>query len=101
MLAVAFLVLAAAGAQGQSIFAPPQLVNTPSAAQAVTVTAQVAGTVSTVEVLTLGVSSLEFGKGSVALNCESANLTVGATCQESVEFTPVVPGPSHGRCRAA
>ena len=92
MLAVAFLVLAAAGAQGQSIFAPPQLVNTPSAAQAVTVTAQVAGTVSTVEVLTLGVSSLEFGKGSVALNCESANLAVGASCQESVEFTPVYPG---------
>jgi len=92
MLAVMFLVLAAAGALGQSVFATPQLVNTPSGAQAVTVTAQVAGTVASVEVLTLGVSSLEFGKGSVALNCESANLAVGAWCQESVVFTPAFPG---------
>jgi large repetitive protein len=94
MLAAIFLVLAAAGAQGQSVFAAPQPVNIPTAAQAVTVTAQVAGAVSTVEVLTLGVSNLEFAKGSVALNCESANLSlaVGASCQESVVFTPAFPG---------
>lgn len=92
VLAVAALLLGTGIAQGQSVFATPQPVYTTSAAQDVTVTAQLAGTVSTVEVLTLGVGSLEFGKGSGALACDSANLASGATCEESVAFSPAFPG---------
>ena len=93
-LAVIFLVLATAGAQGQSVFATPQPVGIPTSAQAVTVIAQAAGIVSNVAVLTLGVSNLEFAKGSFALNCESTGLSlaVSASCQESVVFTPASPG---------
>lgn len=92
MLFACALLLAAGAARGQSVFATPQPVNTTSAAQNVTVTAQAAGNVATVEVLTLGVGSLEFGKGTGALTCESASLASGATCQESVAFTPAFPG---------
>jgi len=92
MLAVAVLFIAPATAQGQSVFAMPQPVFTTSAAQNVVVAAQVAGTVNQVEVLTLGVSGLEFAKGSGALTCESAVLASGATCQQSVAFTPAYPG---------
>jgi len=84
--------MAVTGAQAQSAFAA-QNVNTTSTAQDVTVTAQVAGTVSSVEVLTLGVGSLEFSRGSGALDCESAGfLASGAWCHESVAFTPAFPG---------
>ncbi len=89
---LAFLLLAPLPAQGQSVFTTPQPVFTTSTSQSVTVTAQVAGTVNQVQVLTLGVSGLDFSKGSGALNCESAILASGATCQESVAFTPASPG---------
>jgi hypothetical protein len=90
--AAAILLMGNWGAQGQSIFTAPQPVNSTAPSQSVTVAAQVAGTVSTVEVLTLGVASLEFAKGSGASSCESASLSAGATCKESVAFTPAVPG---------
>jgi hypothetical protein len=96
ILAMAILFMASAAARGQSVFATPQSVFTTSAAQDVTVMAQAAGTVNQVEVLTLGVSGLEFSKGSGALACESAVLTSGATCQESVAFTPAYPGRRAG-----
>ena len=89
---LAFLLLAPAAAQGQSVFATTQPVLTTSAAQSVTLTAQVAGTVNQVQVLTLGVSGLDFSRGAGASSCESAVLTSGATCQESVAFTPAYPG---------
>jgi len=92
MLSAAILLPGHWGALGQSVFSTPQTVNTTAPAQAVTVTAQVAGTVNTVDVLTLGVGGVEFAKGSGPLNCESATLAVGATCQESVAFTPASPG---------
>ena len=56
------------------------------------VTATVAGTVSNVEVLTLGSSSGDFAAGTGSSNCGSASLTVGGKCTESVSFTPAVPG---------
>jgi large repetitive protein len=60
--------------------------------QNVTVTARVAGVVSEVEVVTAGVSGLDFTPGIGAMTCASATLTVGATCIESVMFTPAKPG---------
>jgi hypothetical protein len=92
MLALAALLLAATGAQAQSIFATPQPVTTTSGPQTVTVTAQVAGTVNKVEVLTLGVSDLDFAAGAGASNCGSATLALNGTCTESVTFTPAYPG---------
>ena len=63
-----------------------------SGSQGITVTATVAGTVSSVEVLTLGSSSGDFAAGSGASNCASASLAVGGKCTESVTFTPAEPG---------
>ena len=60
--------------------------------QGIQVTATVAGTVSNVEVLTLGSSSGDFAVGTGSSNCGSASLTVGGKCTESVSFTPAVPG---------
>jgi hypothetical protein len=51
------------------------------------------GTVSTVEVLTLGASGVEFGQGGGASNCASYTFSPGnQKCTESVTFTPAVPG---------
>src|SRR5580698_678047 len=58
----------------------------------VTVTAQVAGTVNDVEVLTAGVSGMDFAPGIGAMTCASATLGVGTACVESVTFTPSRPG---------
>jgi sugar lactone lactonase YvrE len=69
-----------------------QAVNTTSGAQNVTVTATVAGTVSTVQVLTLGVSGLDFAPGAGAMTCTAATLALDATCTESVTFSPAYPG---------
>ena len=100
LLAFAALGLVVAGAQGQSPFAtfPTwQNVGTTAPAENVSVTAQIAGTVKTVEVLTNGatgtaIATPEFAKGSGTSSCESATLTVGGTCQEIVTFTPAYPG---------
>lgn len=91
MLAGAVLLLAASGAQAQSVFGA-QPVGASSGEQNVTVTAQVAGAVAKVEVLTLGVSGLDFAPGIGALTCGSATLAVNGTCTESVTFTPAAPG---------
>ena len=60
--------------------------------QSITVTATAAGTVSSVEVLTLGSPSGDFVVGAGASNCATANLAVGSKCTESVTFTPAEPG---------
>jgi len=91
MLALAAVFLAAASAQGQATFGTPP-VGVTAGAQNVSVTAQAAGSVASVEVLTLGALGLDFAKGAGALNCENATLAAGATCSESVTFTPTAPG---------
>ncbi len=85
--AMAFL-FAAACAHAQFGLQP---VGTPGT-QGITVTATVAGTVSSVEVLTLGSPSGDFAVGAGSSNCASANLSVGSKCTESVTFTPAEPG---------
>jgi len=86
------MLLMATGAQAQSVFSAWQNVGTTSSAQSVTVTANVAGSVSKVEVLSSGVSGLDFAKGGGSSTCESASLTAGSTCTESVTFTPASAG---------
>jgi len=95
MLGLAVLLLAGHATQAQSVFGP-RGVGSKSPAQTVTVTATAAGSVSTVNVLTLGVTGLDFATGGGSSTCGSANLTVGATCTESVTFTPSVPGSRVG-----
>jgi sugar lactone lactonase YvrE len=95
MLALAAL-LAATGAQAQNgVFTPLQSVGTTSSAQPVTVTAQVAGKVGSVQVLTFGAPNLDFTDVPAGSNCATTTLTVGGpsgTCTESVTFTPAYPG---------
>ncbi|MGD0788036.1 MAG: Ig-like domain repeat protein [Terracidiphilus sp.] len=94
-LALAALLQAAAGAQAQAVFGA-QPAGTASGGQNVSVTAQSAGSVATVEVLTMGVAGLDFAKGVGALNCENATLGSGQACTESVTFTPQAPGLHSG-----
>ncbi len=82
------LVLAATCAHAQF---GAQAVGT-AGSQSVTVTATAAGTVSSVEVLTLGSTSGDFTAGTGASTCAAANLSVGSKCTESVSFTPAEPG---------
>jgi sugar lactone lactonase YvrE len=63
-----------------------------SGQQNVTVTAQAAGTVATVQVLTGGVLNLDFAAGSGLSNCGATTLAKGDPCTESVTFTPSAPG---------
>jgi sugar lactone lactonase YvrE len=91
--ALAALLLTSAGAWAQNgVFGTPQPVGVLSSAQSVTVTAQAAGTVARVEVLTLGASGLDFSGLPGSSNCQSAVLAAGKTCTESVTFTPTSPG---------
>jgi len=91
LLTVAGVLMVAAGAQAQAVFSAWQTLGTP-ATQTVPVTASAAGAVATVEVLTSGAASLDFTAGSGSSTCASAALTVGATCNQSVTFTPAYPG---------
>jgi large repetitive protein len=94
MLALTALLLTAAGAQAQAVFAAPQNVGS-AVTQTVPVTASATGAVSTVEVLTRGLTGLEFtaGSGTVTTPCASASFSaIGNTCNESVTFTPAYPG---------
>jgi sugar lactone lactonase YvrE len=77
-------------ARAQSVF-PSTTVGVTAGQQNVTVTAQAAGTVATVRVLTGGVPNLDFAAGTGLSNC-AATLAKGATCTQSVAFTPTVPG---------
>ena len=64
--------------------------------QGVTVTASVAGTVTSVEILSLGAPSGDYAAGTGLSNCASAVLAQGGTCTQSVTFTPAKPGVRMG-----
>ncbi|MGB7267140.1 MAG: Ig-like domain repeat protein, partial [Terracidiphilus sp.] len=83
------LLLAAAGARAQFGSQP---VGAMTGNQSVMVNAAVAGTVSSVEVLTLGSAGGDFAVGAGSSTCGSATLSVGEQCTESVTFTPTTPG---------
>jgi hypothetical protein len=97
MLAVMLLLLFAAGAHAQGVFATWQNLGT-AVTQTVPVIASVAGTVSSVEVLTSGSTGLDFtqGTGTVTSSCSAAVLAAGGTCNVSVTFTPKYPGLRKG-----
>jgi hypothetical protein len=64
-------------------------------AASVTVVAQAAGSVNSVQVVTMGTSGLEFADAGGG--CGSANFTAaGQTCTESITFTPKYPGTRLG-----
>jgi hypothetical protein len=92
VLALVALLLAAAGVHAQSVF-PNESLGV-AATQTVTVTGNASlvgsASVSKVEVLSSGFSGPEFTKGSGA--CDTATLSAGSTCTESVTFTPAYPG---------
>jgi sugar lactone lactonase YvrE len=92
------LLVACQGARAQNgVFTPSQPVGVPSAAQSVTVTAQAAGAVNAVQVLTMGAPGLDFKVGDGASTCvQGTLLAVNGTCTESVSFTPASPGPRQG-----
>lgn len=92
VLALTALLLMAAGLHAQTVFTALQNVGTTSKAQSVTVTAQAAGAVAKVEILTGGASGLDFAKGTGSSTCDTANLAINGTCQESVTFAPAYPG---------
>ncbi len=93
----AALVLMAAPAQGQFGSQP---VGVASTALGVTVTATEAGTVSSVEVLTMGAAGMDFGIAGVGAGdstCGTASFSAaGQTCKEYVAFTPTAPGVRMG-----
>jgi large repetitive protein len=95
IFALAAILFAGTSAQGQTIFGA-QNVGSSSAAQSIAVTTQVAGQVSSVQVLTLGVSGLDFEAVSAGSTCGSANLSGNQTCTESVTFTPTAAGLRNG-----
>ena len=84
------MILLAAGAHAQF---GSQSVGVVSGAQGATVTSVSTGAVSSVQVLTLGGSGLEFAQGGGASTCDTANFSaVGQACTESVTFAPAMPG---------
>jgi len=89
-VALAALLLACSVARAQSAFGT-QTVGA-SSTMSVTVSAQVAGTVNSVQILTAGVSGLDFSAGGGASTCPSMNLAATQTCTVSVTFTPAYPG---------
>ena len=89
LLASASLLLAAATTHAQFGAQP---VGAATGNQSVTVTASVSGTVSSVEILSLGSPTGDFAAGTGTSNCASATLALNATCSESITFTPAKPG---------
>jgi sugar lactone lactonase YvrE len=80
--------LTAAYAQAQFGAQP---VGSTSNAQPIQVTATTAGTLTSVEVLTLGSANGDFAAAGLS-NCALASLTIGGKCTQSVTFTPTAPG---------
>jgi sugar lactone lactonase YvrE len=85
----AILLLAAACAQAQFGAQPA---GTATGSQGITVTASVAGTVNSVEILTMGAPAGDYSAGTGTSNCASATLSQGQTCTVAVRFTPSTPG---------
>lgn len=95
--AITFLSSVAASAQSQVPYTFPtwQPLGTAAPAASVTISAQAAGTVTNVQVVTMGNSGLEFADAGG--RCNGANFTAsGQTCTESVTFTPKYPGTRLG-----
>jgi sugar lactone lactonase YvrE len=82
-------VSAGAGAQANFGLQP---VGTASGPQNVNVTASAAGTVATVQVLTTGIPNLDFTPAVGGASCNTASLSAGSTCTQSVIFKPGAPG---------
>jgi large repetitive protein len=96
MAVAALVAFAVAGARAQTTF-PATNVGSTSAAQTVTVTAAVAGTVSSVEYLTFGAANLDFvASGSGGTCTTNPALAKGQTCAASVDFDPKFPGDRFG-----
>lgn len=70
----------------------PQPMGAAPSTMGITVTATVAGTVNSVEVLTLGSTGGDFTAGAGSSNCSTASLAVGGQCTQSVTFKPAAPG---------
>jgi hypothetical protein len=95
--ALAALALGAAGANAQGASFPSENVGSSSAGQAVTVAATTAGTVNTIEVLTMGQANLDFAADTLPADsglttCTAATLALAQTCNVGVIFTPAAPG---------
>lgn len=88
-----------AGARAQAPFSPtfgsPVAVGNSTTAT-VTVTANQAGAVETVEVLTQGAPGGDFAIAASGASCSSVSLAKGQTCQQAVTFTPAYPGVRSG-----
>ncbi|MHB1021279.1 MAG: Ig-like domain repeat protein [Acidobacteriaceae bacterium] len=65
-----------------------------SSPQIVSITAQQAGTVATVKVVTQGSTGLDFT--DVGGNCKESVLSIGSPCLETITFTPIAPGVRYG-----
>jgi hypothetical protein len=86
------ILLTGSGAWAQTVFSLQQ-VGTTSDPKTVTVTAPAAGVVSKVEVLSTGVSGLDFAAGSGASTCAPGfPLAPANPCTQSVTFEPSAPG---------
>jgi sugar lactone lactonase YvrE len=96
LLALTTLLPAFPLAIAQSVSFGSQPVGRTSAEHSVTITAQAAGSVAAVQVLTLGNPGLDFAPGASATTCSSATLNVGQACTASVTFTPASPGVRSG-----
>ncbi|MGD0630257.1 MAG: Ig-like domain repeat protein [Terracidiphilus sp.] len=92
ILALAALLLAATGMQAQSVFPNENLGVAVTQTVTVTGSASLVGStsVSKVEVLTSGFSGPEFTKGAGL--CDTATVSAGSQCTETVTFTPAYPG---------
>ena len=98
VLLVSILVTVDGMAQNLATFSGTTTVGQ-STSQTVTVTAQTAGTVSSVQVLTVGQAGLDYTvyTGSGATNtCAGANLSANNICQISVAFSPLAAGVRSG-----
>lgn len=98
-IAVGSVLLSGIAASAQTLapytFSQWQPLGTTAPAASVTVTAQAAGSVSSVQVLTMGTGNLEFSDAGGG--CAGANFSAaGQTCSESVTFSPKYPGPQLG-----
>jgi uncharacterized protein YjiK len=93
ILSLAIFFLTATVAFGQTTFGPIAVGNT-SPPQSVTVTAQTAGTVAAVQVLTKGKPNLDYTAG--AGTCASATLAANQQCTQTVNFSPAFPGDRPG-----
>ena len=92
LAAIVVCLLSSSFGSAQAVTFGAQAVGSTSTGQAIAVAAQVPGTVSQVEVLTVGVAGLDFVPVLGGGTCAAANLSIGGQCTESVTFTPAFPG---------